>query len=90
MAQRTMWKASAVRASECARKPHISSSRKKAVSMAIMILMRVLLDHAMLEVLGMATRNAAPNWRAWSGESGEEESLQMMGAVKRLEINRAR
>lgn len=63
-----MWKASAVSASECARKPHINSSRKKAVSMAIMILMRVLLDHAMLEVLGMANRNAAPNRRAWSGE----------------------
>lgn len=79
-----MWKASAVSASECARKPHISSSRKKAESMAIMILMRVLLDHAMLEVLGMANRNAAPNWRAWSSE----ESASDDGSSKRSERER--
>ncbi len=44
-----MWKASAVRAREWARKPTVSSSRKKAVSMAIMTLIRVDLDHAILE-----------------------------------------
>lgn len=69
----SMWKASAVSANECARKPDISSSRKKAVSMAIMILMRVLLDHAMLEVFGMANRNAAPNWRAWTCEESASD-----------------
>lgn len=47
--RRTIWKASAVRASECARKPQTSSSKKKAVSMAIIILMRVLLESAILE-----------------------------------------
>lgn len=81
-----MWKASAVSANECARKPHISSSKKKAVSMAIMTLMRVLLDHAMLEKLGMANRNAAPNWRAWTVKSrlqtievvrGRKEAVEM-------------
>lgn len=46
--------------------------------MAIMILMRVLLDHAMLEVLGMAKRNAAPNWRAQTVES----RLQMIEVVR--------
>lgn len=57
---RTIWKASAVSASECARNPHISSRRKKAVSMAIMTLMRVLLDHANREDFAIASRNAAP------------------------------
>lgn len=42
----TMWKASAMRASEWARTPVVSSRMKKAVSRAIMTLMRVLLDHA--------------------------------------------
>lgn len=60
IALRTMWKASAVRASECARNPQISSRRKKAVSMAIMTLMRVLLDHASREEFAIANRNAAP------------------------------
>ena len=46
--QRTMWNASAVSAKECATKPPTSSSKKKAVSKAIMTLMRVLLDHASL------------------------------------------
>jgi hypothetical protein len=55
-----MWKASAVSANECARNPDINSRRKNAVSMAIMTLMRVLLDHAMLEAFGMVNRNAAP------------------------------
>lgn len=41
-----MWKASAMRASEWARKPVTSSSKKKAVSRAIITLIRVLLDQA--------------------------------------------
>ncbi|KAK1245732.1 hypothetical protein MKX07_004801 [Trichoderma sp. CBMAI-0711] len=56
-----MWKASAVSARECARKPQISSRRKKAVSIAIMTLMRVLLDHASREEeFAIATRVEAP------------------------------
>lgn len=48
-----MWKASAVKASEWTRKPLINSSKKKAVSMAIMTLIRVLLDHAMVKKLAV-------------------------------------
>lgn len=58
-AQRTMWKASAVRAREWARKPAMSSSRKKAVSMTSMIFMRVLLDHAHFEEPAMAATSGA-------------------------------
>jgi hypothetical protein len=39
-----------VRAREWTRKPLINSRRKKAVSMAIMTWIRVLLDHAILKV----------------------------------------
>lgn len=63
-----MWKASAVSAKECARKPQMSSSRKKAVSIAIMTLMRVLLDHASLEEeFAIVTRDEAPELarRVW-------------------------
>lgn len=49
-----MWKASAMRASEWARKPVTSSSRKKAVSIAIMTLILVLLDQAIFSRIPMA------------------------------------
>ncbi len=45
----SMWKASAVKASEWARKPEMSSRKKNDVSMAIIILMRVLLESPDLE-----------------------------------------
>lgn len=88
MAHRTMWKASAVSARECARKPQISSSRKKAVSIAIMTLMRVLLDHTSREEeFAIATRVEAPKLArrvrklqketaldlGWRGESKQRE-----------------
>lgn len=50
----SMWKASAMRASEWARKPVTSSSRKKAVSIAIMTLILVLLDQAIFSRIPMA------------------------------------
>lgn len=43
-----IWKASAMSARECTRNPEVSSSRKKATSIASMTLMRVDLDHAIL------------------------------------------
>lgn len=100
IAHRTMWKASAVSASECARKPHISSRRKKAVSMAIMTLMRVLLDHANREDFAIASRNAAPGparvvveklqEAKWDdqgrggGDEEKEESREMCDATRKF------
>lgn len=57
--RRTMWKASAVRAREWARKPTMSSRRKKAVSIMSITLMRVLLDHAHLEEPAMMRAKSA-------------------------------
>jgi len=57
--RRTMWKASAVRAREWARKPTMSSRRKKAVSIMSITLMRVLLDHAHLEEPAMTRAKSA-------------------------------
>lgn len=49
----SMWKASAVKAREWARKPAMSSSKKKAVSMMIMSLIRVDLDQDSLRPIMM-------------------------------------
>ena len=49
-----MWKASAVRAREWARKPLMSSRRKNVVSMTIIILMRRLFDQLTRRKLAMA------------------------------------
>jgi len=69
--RRTMWKASAVRAREWARKPTMSSRRKKAVSIMSITLMRVLLDHAHLEEPAM-TRAKSARARACGRVQGEE------------------
>jgi hypothetical protein len=63
-----MWKASAVRASEWARMPATSSRRKKAVSMIIITLMRVLLDHAILEEPAMANASVGRFRTSFGGQ----------------------
>lgn len=69
-----MWKASAVRASEWATKPLMSSRRKKAVSMPIMILIRVLLESADLDA--MVGRVAVC---AWQSQGGNDERTRHLG-----------
>lgn len=70
----TMWKASAVRASEWATKPLMSSRRKKAVSIPIIILIRVLLESADLDA--MVGRVAVC---AWQSQGGNDERTRHLG-----------
>lgn len=46
----SIWKASAMSANDWTRNPVVSSRRKKAMSMPSIMLMRVVLDHAILSV----------------------------------------
>lgn len=76
-----MWKASAVRASEWARKPEIISTKKNTVSMAIMILMRVLLESAILEAMVMDRRGSPRS--GVSRECERDSSLRRIATVEK-------